>query len=109
MPPLGGQPCVVEIKPADHRADIESRLYRVELEPGARNFCSIRHRSARNDRTQKFGAGWISERFHCTAQGVYQAVACRVVSEIALNVPMDNVIGNIDQNLIGLGTDVGNV
>src|SRR3989454_8922191 len=29
--PLGGEPGVVEIEPADHGADIERRLHRVEL------------------------------------------------------------------------------
>ena len=36
MAPFGGEPGVVEIEPADHRADVERRMHRIELPRGAR-------------------------------------------------------------------------
>ena len=37
MPPLRGKPRVVEVQPANHRADVESRLHRIKLKTRARH------------------------------------------------------------------------
>jgi hypothetical protein len=42
MTPLGREPGVVEIEPADDRPDVEGGLYRVELELRARHLRAVR-------------------------------------------------------------------
>src|SRR6185437_11045288 len=51
MPPFGGEPSIVEIEPADHRADIERSLYRIKLELGTGNSSAIGHSRIRNERS----------------------------------------------------------
>ncbi len=46
MPPFRGQPGVVEIQPADHRADIERGLHRIELERRSGHLGAIGHDGA---------------------------------------------------------------
>ena len=48
MAPFGGEPGVVEIEPADHRADVERRLHRVELELRARHLGAVRRHGLRD-------------------------------------------------------------
>ena len=50
--PFGGEPRVVEVEPADHRADVERRLHRIELERRARHLRAVRHDRARDDRAR---------------------------------------------------------
>ena len=83
MAPFGGEPGVVEIEPADHRADVEGGLDRVELELGARHLGAVRHDRARHDRAEQLGAGGILERLEAAAERVDQAVAGGFVGELA--------------------------
>ena len=41
MAPFGCEPCIVEIQPTDHGADIESRMNGIELPIGAGNARAI--------------------------------------------------------------------
>ena len=77
MAPLGGQPGVVEVEPADHGADVERRLHRVELEAGAGNARAVGHHGAGNDGAEQLGAGRIFERFKAAAQRIDEAVRAR--------------------------------
>ena len=62
MSPLGGQPGVVEVEPANHCANIEGGLNGIELELCAWDLRSVGYHGAGHDRTQKLGAGWVFER-----------------------------------------------
>ena len=77
--PLGGEPRVVEVEPADHRADVERGLHRIELERRARHLRPVRHDGARDDRPEELRARRIGKRLEAAAQRVDQAVAraCR--------------------------------
>ncbi|OIQ66585.1 hypothetical protein GALL_518450 [mine drainage metagenome] len=108
MPPFRRQPGVVEVQPADHRPDIERRLYRVELELRSRDLRAVGNDGARHDRAEQLGAGRVLQRFQSAAQGIDQAVARGFISERAAQVGVEDVIGNIDQNLVRGGADVGN-
>ena len=109
MTPFGGQPGVVEIEPADHRADVECGLHRVELELRARHLGAVRHDRARHDRAHQFGAGRIFQRFQTAAERVDQAVARGVVGDFGVDLVFGHVIDDVDQDFIGLGTDVGDM
>src|SRR5690606_15541157 len=52
MPPLRGQPRVVEVEPPDHRTDIESGMHGVQLIRRTRHFSAIGYDSSRNHRPQ---------------------------------------------------------
>jgi hypothetical protein len=49
MAPFGGEPGIIEIQLADHRADIESSVHRVELPCGAGNAGAVNQSRAGND------------------------------------------------------------
>src|SRR5208337_4594370 len=53
MAPFCSQPGVVEVQPADHSADIEGCLYRIQLKLGARNFCAVWDYGPRHNRPQE--------------------------------------------------------
>jgi hypothetical protein len=59
--PLRRQPGVVEIQPADHGADVEGRIDRIELVGRARHACPAAQCRARHHRSQELGAGRVFE------------------------------------------------
>ncbi len=85
---------------------IECGLYRVELKPGARHPCTIRHGRTLSDRSKQPAAGRVSKRFHRTPQRIHQAITRRFVRQIALNLAIGDIVGNIGEHLIRLGTGV---
>src|SRR5688572_14353512 len=109
MAPLRGKPGVVEVQPADHRADVEGGVHRVELELGARHARAIRHRGALDDRAEQLVAGRVFERLEAAAQRVHQAVARRGVRVVALYLEILRVAGNQRQDLVRLRPDIGNM
>ena len=98
--PLGGQPGVVEVEPANHRANVEGGLHRVELKGGARNLGAVGHDGSRHDRAQQFGAGRIFERLETAAQRIDQAIARGGVGQFTLDVVVADIIGNVDEDLV---------
>ena len=72
MAPLRRQPGVVEIEPADHAADVEGRLDRIELDSRARHARAARHHRARHERAQMLRAGRILQGQHRAAERVHQ-------------------------------------
>ena len=74
MAPLGGQPGVVEVEPADHGADVEGGLHGVELIAGAGHARAVGHDGAGDDGAEELGAGGIFEGFKAAAERVDQAV-----------------------------------
>src|SRR5690606_5831302 len=107
--PFGGQPGVVEVEPADHGADVEGGLDRVQLEGGAGDLGAVGHDGAGHDGAQQLGAGGVFQRLQAAAQGVDQAVAGGVVGQGAVDRVVQHIVHDVDQYLVGLGTDVGNV
>ena len=107
MAPFGREPGVVEVQPADHRADIERRLHRIELELRAGNARPVRHDGAGNDRAEQLGAGRIGQRLEAAPQRVDQAVARGFVRFAAFDLVARRVVGDVDQDLVGFRTDVG--
>ena len=100
MAPLGSQPGVVEVEPANHGADVEGGLHRVELKGCARNLGAVGHNRSGHDRAQQFGAGRILECFQTAAQRIDQAIARGGVGQFALDGVVADVIGNVDQYLV---------
>src|SRR5262249_58189992 len=101
-------PGVVEGEPADHRADVEGRLDRVELKLRAGNSGAVRYQGSRDDRPEQLGARGIRERLQATAERINQAVTSRLECFLALDRVAGDVVGDVDQDLVGLGTDIGN-
>ncbi len=109
MAPFRGQPGVVEVEPADHGSDVERGLHRIELIASARNARTVGHDGAGNDRPQQLGAGGIFEGFEAAAQRVDQAGPRRRLSQIALDLVVQRVVGNVSENFVGRRTFVADV
>ncbi len=107
MAPFRGQPGVVEVEPADHRADVERRLHRIELKLRPRNPRAVGDDGARDDRAEELGARRIRQRFQAAPERVKQAVSCRVVRFLARDLVAGHVVGDVDKHLVGLGSNIG--
>src|SRR5690606_35521078 len=105
--PFGGQPGVVEVEPADHGADVKGGLDRVQLELGAGDLGAVGHNGAGHDGAQQLGAGRVVQRLQAAAQGVDQAVAGGLEGQGAVDLIVQHIVDDVDQDLIGLGADVG--
>jgi hypothetical protein len=68
--PLGCQPAVVEVQPADHGSDIECTADGIELVGCAEDFGTVGHGSAFNDWAEKLGAVRELESFETAAKSV---------------------------------------
>ena len=101
--PLGRQPGVVEIEPADHRSDVECRLHGVELERGSRYARSASHRRARHHRPEQLRACGILQRLKAAGERVHQAIARSAVSLGALDGETLGVRRNRDQHGVRIG------
>ncbi len=77
MAPLGGEPGVVEVEPADHGADVEGGLHGIELKAGAGNARAVGNDRAGHDGAEQLGAGGVFERFKAAAERVDEAVLAR--------------------------------
>ena len=107
MTPLGCQPGVIEIQPTDHRADVEGRLYRIELELGAWHFGTIGHHRAWNDGSEQLGASRILQGFESATERIDQTIARRLVGELRADLITRDVIDDVEQDLIGFRSEVG--
>lgn len=68
--PLGGQPAVVEVKPADHGANVEGTVDRVEDKGGAGNLGTVGHDGAGDNGAEELGALLEAEALKTAAEGV---------------------------------------
>ena len=73
--PLGGEPGVVVVEPADHGADVEGGLHGVEAIAGAGDARAVVHGEAGDERAEELGAGGEVEGLEAAAEGVEEAVA----------------------------------
>ena len=109
MAPLRRQPGVIEVQPANQRADVEGRLHRVKLKLGARNLGAVGNHRALDDGAEQLAGSRVFERFQAAAQGVDQDVARRVVGKLGLDRVVERVVDDIDDNLVPFGADVADV
>ncbi len=107
--PFRGQPGVVEVQPADHGADVEGRLYRIELELRAGHLGAVGHHRPGHDRAEHLGARRIGQGLEPAAQSVRQTQARGVVRLLAGDVVVESVLGDVDEDSVGIGADVGDV
>ncbi|CAG9196978.1 hypothetical protein BCAR13_120040 [Paraburkholderia caribensis] len=107
MAPFGREPGVVEVEPADHGADVERGLHRVQLERRARHPGAVRDDRAGHDRSHQLGAGRVGQGFESAAERVDQAIARRLQRKIALELVIQHIVDDIDQYCIRIGPDVG--
>ena len=82
MAPLGGQPGVVVVQPADDAADVPGGLDRVEPEGGARHPRAVRDQGALDQRAEVLGAFREAQRQQAAAEGIHQAVAGGVQASV---------------------------
>ncbi len=103
MAPLRGQPGVIEVEPAIHCADVECGHDRVELVRGTRHPRAARQGGPRHDRAQQFRAGRIVERLETAGQRIHQAVVGGFESQLAVDLVVTDVVGDIDERLVPIG------
>ena len=96
MPPLRRQPGIVEIEPADHRADVKCRLDGVELELSSGDAHAVGDDGAGDNWPQQFFTGWVFESFKTAAERVEQAVMCGVVGYSGADFVVHHVIDDIN-------------
>ena len=104
VPPLGGQPGVVEVEPSDQRADVECGLRRIELERRARHAGAARDFAARHQRPKMLHAIRELHRQHRAGQRIQKHVARGVVGLARVDPVIDHVVGDVDHRRIGCGT-----
>ena len=103
MAPFRREPGVVEIQPADHCADVEGGLDRIELVTRAGHACTTRHRGARHDGPEHARAGGEGERLEPAGERVHQAVARRLVGDVARDAGVARIGGDVDEDAIRCG------
>jgi hypothetical protein len=109
MAPLGCQPGVVEIEPANHGADVESRLHRVKLITRARHACAVGNHRSRHDGPEELGARRIFECLQSAAEGVDQAMLSGAVSKLAVDLVIEDIAGDVREDLVRRGTLIADV
>ena len=100
--PIGREPGVVEIEPADHRAEVPGRLHRVELELGPGHLGAARRHGLQVDQPEQL-VRQVFQRLEAAAQRVHQAVARGVVRLLAGDQELGRVIRDDVRTLSGFG------
>ncbi len=103
MSPLGGQPGVVEIEPADHGADAEGGLDRVQLVARAGHAGAAGQHGPGDDGADPFATGRVAEGQQPTAQRVEEAMAGRLPRLRAVDPGGEGVVGDFLEQPVGLG------
>src|SRR5476651_1293878 len=106
MPPLGGEPSVVVIQPANDATDVPGRLDRVQPKACTRHTRPERHHRTFDNRPQVLGAFREAQCQQAAAQSIYQAVACCVQRLGGLDFKPQNVVGDFLQDLVIVGAVV---
>ena len=107
--PLGGEPGVVEVEPADDGADVEGGLHGVELVAGAGDARAVGDDGAGDDGAEELGAGGIFEGFKAAAERVDEAVLRGGVGEVAFDLVVERVVGDVGEDFVGGGAVVADV
>ena len=95
--PLSRQPGVIEVEPADHRADVEGRLHGIQLVGSAGDARATGHDSARDDGSHELGAGRVLQCLKAAGERIHQAVAGGLVRLGARDLEALGVISDGDQ------------
>ena len=103
MPPLGGQPGVVEVEPANHGADVEGGLHGIELDSWCRERARRWEPRFPARWAQQLGAGRILERFEAAAERVDEAMLRGGVGEIAVDLVIQRVVGDVGEDFVRRG------
>src|SRR5512135_808122 len=106
MAPFRGQPCVVEVEPADHRAYIEGRLHRVQLKLGTRYLCAVRHDRTVDNWAEKFRTGRIAQGLKAAAEAVHKTAAGRIEGFTGVYFVVADIIGDVHHDLVGIRTNI---
>ena len=101
MSPLGREPGVVEVEPADHRADVERRGDRIELEARARHARSARQLSPGHERPEQLRARGVVEREDSAAERVHQAIARNAPRLATVCAKFAHVVRDLREQLVG--------
>ena len=107
--PLGGEPGVVEVEPADHGADVEGGLDGVELVVGAGDAGAVGDGGAGDDGAEELGAGGEVEGLEAAAEGVDEAVRVRWRRRVAGDVVVEGVVDDVDEEVVEGRALVGDV
>ena len=79
--PLGGQPAVVEVEPADHRTNVEGGVDGVQLEGGSGDLGTVGDDGAGDDGAKQLGALLEPKTLETAAESVEEDPSCGVVLE----------------------------
>ena len=102
MAPFGRQPGVVEVQPAHHGADVERAHDGIQLVARAGHARSARHGGAGHHRPQQPGAGRELERLEAAGQRVHETVLRGLVGLRTIYLVVLRVVGERDQQLVGV-------
>ena len=108
MAPLGGEPGVIVVEPADHRADVERRMNRFQLPIRPRNARAVYESRAGDNRTQPPCAFRITQREQAATEGVDQIVTRGFAGFMALGNMIGRLVGDFDDDGVGFWPNVGN-
>ncbi len=103
MSPFSCEPGVVEVQPANHRANIERTHDGLEFVGRTGNSCTARECCARYDGAQESGTGRVIKRLKTAGERIHQAIMRGLVCKIAVDVCFANVVRDVDKHLVGLG------
>jgi hypothetical protein len=106
MPPFGGEPGVVVVEPAHDATDVPGRLDRVQAKRRARHPRTERHHSALDNRPQVLGALGEAQGQQAATQRVHQTVAGGVEGGLGVDAVVEDVVGNVLQDLVVVGAVV---
>src|SRR5262249_20918924 len=109
MSPFGGEPRVVEVEPADDRAEVEGGLDGIELERGAGDLRAVRDDRAGDDRTEELRACRKAQRLEAAAERVHEAIARGVERLLRGDLVRADVVDDVDQDLVRIRPDVADV
>src|SRR5882762_1319346 len=104
VPPLRGQPGIVEIEPANHGADVESGVDGIELVSRAGNARAVGEGRTRNHRAHQLRAGRIFQRLKSARQGIHETVAGGLIGEFTLDLEAQCIVCYRGQDVIRRGT-----
>ena len=107
MAPLRGQPGVIEVEPADQRADVEGGLHGVEFERGAGHARAAGHRGARHHGPQPAHAGGKLQCLEGAGERIHQAVARGVIGQRAVELRGVGIVGDLHEQLVRRRTHGG--
>ena len=100
MAPLRRQPGVVEVEPANHGADVEGSLHRVELVRVPGTLAPLGTMVPGTIGPSSFVQAGYSSASRPQPERIDQAIARSGVGQLTLDGVVANIIGNVDEDLV---------